>query len=145
MYGKPTRAEAVFHRASSVVVPFCDIIDVNPACGASVCGLRPHAWESGIAGPAVAVENAVGMPAPFRRSALQWYLRRLSRIAVFVKFQIINNIGCRHSALQRNEQLALANIYVVSLAHCCCRRCFEIRRQVRGGEVCRLAYKFNQA
>lgn len=96
-------------------MPFCDIIDVNPACGASVCGLRPHAWESGIAGPAAAVENAVGMPAPFRRSALQWYLRRLLRIAVFVKFQIINNIRCRHSAFQRNAHLALANIYVMSL------------------------------
>lgn len=107
--------------------------------------LRPRARESGIAGPAAAVENAVGMPAPFRRSALQWHLRRLSRIAVFVKFQIINNIRCRHSALQRNDQLALANIYVVSLAHCCCRRCFEIRRQAWGGEICRLSYKFNQA
>ena len=72
-------------------------------------------------------------------------LRRLSRRAVFVKFQIINNIRCRHSALQRNEQLALANIYVVSLAHCCCRRCFEIRRRARGCELCCLAYKFNQA
>ena len=30
-------------------------------------------------------------------------------------------------------------------AHCCCRRCFEIRRRARGCELCRLAYKFNQA
>ena len=127
-------------------MPFCDIISVNPAGGASVCGLSPRAWEPGIAGqrtpkktPLIYLPRFVGAHGNSIR------LRRLSRRAVFVKFQIINNIRCRHSALQRNEQLALANIYVMSLAHCCCRRCFEIRRQVRGGETCRLSYKFNQA
>ncbi len=84
-------------------------------------------------------------PASSERMAMASACAVSPRGAVFVKFQIINNIRCRHSALQRNEQLALANIYVMSLAHCCCRRCFEIRRRARGGEMCRLSYKFNQA
>lgn len=119
-------------------MPFCDIIDVNPAGGASVCGLS-HASGNLVSPGSVHQKRPRVCPSRFvgaHGNGIR--LRRLSRRAVFVKFQIINNIRCRHSALQRNEQLAPANIYVMSLAHCCCRRCFEIRRRARGGELCRL-------
>lgn len=111
-----------------------------------ITGLSPRAWEPGIAGQRTPKKTSlICLPGFVGAHGNSIRLRRLSRRAVFVKFLIINNIRCRHSALQRNEQLALANIYVVSLAHCCCRRCFEIRRRARGCELCRIAYKFNQA